>query len=488
MLTYRKFAKDLGVTGVANFLLVLRGIVLLPVITKLLGAESYGIWVQLSVTLTLLAPFLTLGLPGTLVRFLAGERNKREIQDGIYSVLLVVFGTAGIGGILLILFSSSIGQFLHAPPLFIQILAFIIILEALNLVLLNIFRAFQQMQQFSFFLLFLAFGEIGFVSLALVAGYGLLGALLSFLLIRGILFAILLILLIKRIGIAIPTFSPLTQYLSFGLPTVLSGTSYWIITSSDRYLIGFLMGILWVGYYAPAYAIGNIINLFIFPFSMVLPGILSRLFNEQRIEEIQHYLTRSFTYLLLIMIPAAFGLSILSKQILTMLSTPEIASNASFIVPFIVLSVFLYGINTIGIQIIDLYKKTKISATIWMFAAVGNIILNLLLIPKYGILGAAIATLLVYIAAVASIWYVSFQSLRFPIRISPLWKSVLASLVMSAVLVLIQPSGVIAVIFAILLGTLIYVVSLFLLRTFTSEELMFFQRFLHAFTSRPRSK
>ena len=49
---YQKFAKDIIVIGVANFLVGLSGLVLLPLLTKTLGAHDYGIWSQVNVTLT----------------------------------------------------------------------------------------------------------------------------------------------------------------------------------------------------------------------------------------------------------------------------------------------------------------------------------------------------------------------------------------------------------------------------------------------------
>ena len=48
---YQKFAKDIIVIGITNLLVGLSGLVLLPLLTKTLGAHDYGIWSQVNVTL-----------------------------------------------------------------------------------------------------------------------------------------------------------------------------------------------------------------------------------------------------------------------------------------------------------------------------------------------------------------------------------------------------------------------------------------------------
>lgn len=60
--SYQKFAKNVLVIGVTQVLVVLSGIILLPLITKTLGAHDYGIWAQVQVTLTLVVSFARLGL------------------------------------------------------------------------------------------------------------------------------------------------------------------------------------------------------------------------------------------------------------------------------------------------------------------------------------------------------------------------------------------------------------------------------------------
>lgn len=478
MLSHRKFIKDMGTIGLVSFLIPLKGIVLLPVITKLLGAENYGIWIQLSITLSLITPIAVLGLPNTLVRFLAAEKDKKEIREGVWSVALIVFAVSSAIGMLFFIFAESISHFLQSPTVFVQILAFAIILECLNLVFINLFRAFQEIRKYAFFTALLVFGEIGLVTIALFLNYGLWGAVISLLIIRLVVFSLLSILIIKNIGVTLPTFSRLKEYLRFGLPTVASNVSYWGVQSSDRYLIGFFLGVLFVGYYSPAYAIGNLINLFIVPFLLVLPAVLSRFFDENRIDEVKTYLKYSLKYFLMIAIPAGFGLSVLSRELLTIFSTQEIAENAYFITPFVVLSILIYGIYTIFVQILFLFKKTRIAGTIWVLAAFCNIVLNLILIPRFGILGAALTTLVAYILAIILTWYYTSREFTFPIDWQAIIKSISASLLMAGFIIWFNPFGILQTMIAIVAGAILYLVLLFLFRGIKQKELEIFLTFL----------
>jgi O-antigen/teichoic acid export membrane protein len=265
--------------------------------------------------------------------------------------------------------------------------------------------------------------------------------------------------------------------LSLGLPTVASNTSYWIVTSSDRYLIGWFLGVLFVGYYAPAYTLGNIINFFVFPFIIVLPAVLSKLFDENKINEARDYLKYSLKYFLMIAVPSVFGLSILSKPLLILFSTETIAENASYVTPFVALSILLYGTSSIFSEIFPLVKKTRLSAKIWIIVASVNLGLNFVFIPIFGIMGAAITTLLAYSFALILICYFSFKELRFEIEWVSIVKSILASILMTLFILWFSPTGLSKTVLAIVLGVFVYGTAIFLLRGLNEKEISFLKSF-----------
>jgi len=478
-MSYQKFTKDIGIVSLTNLAVVLKGLIILSILTKLLGAENYGIWAQLMVTVSLIIPIATLGLPYTLVRFLAAEKNKREIQDGFYSVISLIFVVGLIISLFLIIFSSSISNFFGSEnPTLVKILAFIILLECLNLTFLNLFRAFQEMKKFSFLMLSQAFGDIGLIAVAVILGYGLFGVISALLIIRITVFLIMGSIIIKKIGMKIPSFSRVKEYLSFGLPTMPGNFSTWVLQSSDQYLIGYFLGATFVGYYAPGYAVGNIIFLFIVPLGFVLPAILSKLFDENKINEVKICLKYSLKYFLAIAIPSVFGVSALSKQLLTIFSTPEIASSGYLIVPFVSFGILLLGSSAVIDQILSLVKKTILDTKIWLTAAVLNLGLNFIFIPKFGILGAAFTTLIAYTLAFILTWYYSFREFQFEIDWKFIVKSIFASLLMTVFIIWFTPVELLKTIIAIISGALIYGILIFLFKGFSKKEIEFLKELI----------
>jgi O-antigen/teichoic acid export membrane protein len=474
MSSYQKFTKDVFIIGATYVMGALSGIVVLPVITKLLGVEDYGIWVQLKGTVNLMTPFILLGLPSALVRFLAAEKDKKEIQEGIYSVLFLVLFTSLAVSLFLIFFSGPVAAFFQCSPILVKVLSLIIILECLNLVIIDALVAFQELKKYSLLSIFQTAGEILLIIGSVFLGYGLYGAVLSLVIIRLIVFSVLSIYIFRKIGIKFPSFSPLKKYLQFSLP-ILSGVfSYWVVASSDRYLINLFLGVASVGYYASAYAVGSFLNFFIYPLTFVLSAVLPKLFDEKRMDETKNFLKYSVKYFLLITIPAVFGLSVLSKQLLSIFSTKEIADNAYFVTPFIALSILLYGLSNFFGNNLVLAKKTKIIGAIWAGVAVLNFLLNLMLIPMFGILAAAITTFLAYLVSFLLIRHFALKEFRFEIDWQFIIKSVVASIFMVLFVFWFNPIGFLKTMQAIAISVVIYGVLILLFKGINKKEIYFF--------------
>ncbi len=480
MYTYFKFAKHTILITALHVVGIIQGLVFLPIITKILGAEDYGIWVQIKATMSLLIPLAFLGLSGALCRFLSGEKNREKIQEGIYSSLAFIFGLALIIALFLIIFLGPVAEFFGFAPIFVKLLASIIIFESLNIALLTIIQTRREIEKYFWFSVLKTFGETGLIIGAIILGWGLSGAVFSLLFGRIAIFLILFIYIIKKIGIKIPNFSLIKDYLRFGIPTIANDISSWVVASADRYVIGLSLGILFVGYYAPAYSIGMLLVFFIIPITSILTVVLPKFFDENNIDEVKNYLSHSLKYFLLIMTPAVFGVSILSRQLLTIFSTEEIASNAYFITPFIAASMFVYGISCFLCEILFLAKKTKLMAIIWASVAFLSLGLNIILIPKFGIIAAAITTFLSYFCALILTWYFAFKEIQFKIDWKFMVKSITASTLMILFIKWFNPWGLFNVILSIVLGALIYGVLIFLLKGVGKKEINFLKELINS--------
>ena len=477
-MSYQRFARDVAIIGITQVLTSLGGFILLPLITKTLGAYDYGIWAQISITISLLTPMALLGLSMALVRFLSAEKDPERIREGLYSIIVfVLFTGSGISFLVLLLSDplavSVFGDITTSP--YIKAGSFLILLSALNQLALFYFRISRQTRTFAIFTIFRVFGQLFLVLALLLSGFGVMGVILAHLTVDAALFVVAMVRIITQVGFALPKFTYLTEYLRYSLPLTPNSLIRWITDSSDRYLIGFFLGVGSVGIYSAAYAIGNLVQLFISPIQFILFPTLSKLYDEGKSNDVKVYLSYSMKYFLFIAIPAVFGLTVLSKPLLEIFTSPEFVPGSS-VIPFIALAGLMAGVFQIVINITHLVKKTQFNLVIHVIAAVINVILNVLLIPMIGILGAAIATTLSYLVMVIICTIVSFRYITFNLHWDFIIKSVAASGIMAGGIIFMQPAGFTLLIMAIIFGVLTYVFCMIVLfKSFNSREIEIFK-------------
>jgi len=473
---YGSFAQRVGLVGITNFLVILSGFFLIPILTKTLPIEEYGIWAQITVTIGLIPSIVMLGLPYAMIRVLAEKKKKEDVREGFYSIFVVVLVTSATTSFLLFLSSKSIASILFDGNVTVaKILSLIIFMECLNSLSFDFFRAVLQIKMYSVLLLVQTYLNLALVAYFILSGYGIIGAVIGVLITKCFTFLIMASFIISKIGIKIPKFENMRSYLAFGLPIVPGNLSSWVVNSSDRYLIGILMGTTFVGYYSPGYALGNMIHMFMAPLGLILPAVLSKYYDDGRKTEVKMVLKYSLKYFLLFAIPSTFGLSLLSKPMLVILSTPKIASEGYLITPFVAVSAVFFGSFVIINHILVLEKKTKIMGSMYILAALLNFGLNLILIPYMGIVGAAVTTMMAYLSiSIAGSRY-CFKYFRFDIDYYFILKSIFASTVMSLVILRWDPEGLPSVLFTVGICTVVYATVLLLLKGMTREELVFFK-------------
>lgn len=261
------------------------------------------------------------------------------------------------------------------------------------------------------------------------------------------------------------------EHIAFGLPTMPSELSTGIVSSSDRVIISYLLGPIFVGYYAPAYTLGNNIMFgLIAPISLILPPFLAKLYDGKDIVNVKNIIENTLKYFLFIGIPAVFGLSILSKPILELLTTNEIASEGYFILSITAISTLLFGVSTIINQIFILKKKTQIIGKIWLTSAILKVTLNFFIIPHIGIIGAAFVTLIVFMFSLTFSMYYCLKLIRLKMDYIFISKGILASVLMALPILIVHPIGFIEMSMWIVISIFLYISIMLCFHAFKKEE------------------
>ena len=480
MSEYVRFIQRIGLVGLTNILISLSSLIFIPIITKSFTTAEYGMWAQVNTTIALVPNIANLGLPYTMVRFLSAETDREKIKDSFYPMISLTFISTVIICLLFLIFGNAIANALFNGSMqVLYITTAISFFACMNLMLISYFRTFKQMKRYSLFLVLQSYIGV-FASIYLTyAGYNIETVVLGLLTGYVAVFIMMAFLIIRYLGIGMGKWSNLKEQLAFAIPTIPSNVSSWVVDSSDKYVIGILIGSVAVGCYSPGYALGSILLMFLSPFAVLLPAILPEHYEKGNIDEVDKYLSYSMKYYLLLTVPAAVGMSVLSKPLLYIITTPEIALGGYIVTPFVCLGAIFMGMYGITNNILILEKNTMILGKLWIIVAVSNIVLNIILVPHLNILGAAVSTLICYILAFSVTAFASKKTMRLPFDIKDLLKIISASAIMGIIVYMMNPNGIINVLISIIVGVIVYFAIIFILKAVTRKEIAIFKDLLH---------
>jgi O-antigen/teichoic acid export membrane protein len=477
---FATFGRQVGYIIGANIATSLLVFIQLPILTRALGANLYGTWSLINVTVLLIFPFAILGLRVAIVRFLAAEKDMSRVREDFFSVFSVVCFAGIILSLLLYLLSDVFAAHIFKDASFssyVKLASVLILFNAMFQLLRTFFRVQRKMGLFTTISLLYDASQVGLIVLFILLGHKLTGAITA-LVINGILFnTITLTIILKQIGFQLPRFSRLKTYLRWGLPLTPNDAIYWIITTSDRYMVSYFIGVTNAGIYNAAYCLGNYASFAVMPLGMVLYPNVIKTYEEGNRDTTKNYFKYSVKYLMMIAIPSAFGLSILAKPLLQILTTPEFVPGSE-IVPYVAFGAVVFCFYHIGVYVIQLAGKTELVLILLSSGAGLNIVLNIILIPRLGILGAALATLIAFAIVGVITMIVSRRLFKFDIDIIAIVKTVFASAVMATCVWLIGPDSIAMVVVSIVVGAVIYFGVLILIKTLSKGELAFFINFI----------
>lgn len=167
----------------------------------------------------------------------------------------------------------------------------------------------------------------------------------------------------------------------------------------DKTMIGLICGDREVGLYTAALKLNRVITQLILSVGTVVTARLSYYFVKGKLEEYQKLFCKVFNCAVLLAIPSAIGIFLLSKETLILLSGYEYidATVTSKILSFIIIIIGMS--NLISVQIFIPTDHEKYSLLASSVAAIVNFSLNMLLIGKYGKNGAAFSTVIAELTA-----------------------------------------------------------------------------------------
>jgi O-antigen/teichoic acid export membrane protein len=402
----RDLVKSSSIYALSSAALPLVSLVLTPFLAHTLSRTEYGALAVLITAIALVTGVTQFGLSASFFRAYSYDYESHRDRLGVISTVVVLLSLISIPAtIAAVLTAPWLSELLFGSPSFsdaVRLSALAVLLQNLAVPGFAWLRAENRAVSFSSLsIVNLLFNLAATIMLVGVLHMGIAGALLA----TGGGYAVVVIcmlpVLLLRAGLRLH-FAIAWNVLSFGLPNVANIVSVWVLQLSDRYLLAHLGSLAQTASYSVAYSLGGVLGVVVLaPFQLAWPSVMFTIAKRDDAARLFQLIFRWYSMVLLF---AASGLSVVGAIVLDLLFPPAYHSAAP-IIPIIALSIMFYGAgNILGVGF-GIKRKVWSAITFTTLAALVNVGLNLLLIPLYGSMGAALSTLIAY-AALALIRYV----------------------------------------------------------------------------------
>ncbi|MBR2375944.1 MAG: polysaccharide biosynthesis C-terminal domain-containing protein [Clostridia bacterium] len=380
-------AKNTAIIAIGSFASKLLQIVLVPFYTRVLTSGEFGTVDLLQAIVALLHPIICLSIHEGVFRY-AMEKDRDKSAVLSFGVLVTLLGTA-----LMCVGALAFSYFLD--PVFVWLVVANTAINALWTLLLQYAKAIGRTGLYALnSAVATAFTLALNILFLVVFEMGITGYMLGYIAANFLSAALLVISLGKDCKMRFrPITKPLVkEMLLFSLPLLLNGICWWLSTFTDRVMIVAMLGESENGLYAAASKIPHILSVIVTIFYQAWLVSANQEFGKQDTTEFYsktYEQNTAFTFLL------GSGMILLCRPFSGIFFGAEFVSAWELVPPLVVSAVF-FSFSQFLISIYTANKKTGMAFITNIVGTVVNVVLNAILIPVMGTMGAAIATAVSY--------------------------------------------------------------------------------------------
>ena len=477
----RTLLKDIAKYLPSHVVPAMVGIVLLPILTHAFSPDQYGDYILVRSLITILCTISVGWVAAAVIRFYASCDVEDTLQV-MYTVTTLL--TAGsVTCVILVVAAALVVLAWFGPSLLYDLLwvgLAVLAVEAPMQVLMGLMRARRQAGWYSAMSVSMCVGRLGLVlGLVVWLGFGVSGLLWAGFLAGMLSLPVAWLVVRKRPGSVKPGSRKVMLQVvggmtAYGLPLVVVQLAGWVIMLSDRYVIKWFCQSAEVGIYSAGHAVAQKGILFIVAlFAMASTPILFGIWEKKGPEQAAKYLSRLCRYFLLVGLPAAVGVSALARPLMSLLTAPDYFAGHR-IIPIVALSMLTIGVTNWYGAVLTCYKKTRPIMYCNLFCGALNFGLNMLLVPMFGYMAAAVTSLVSFVLDLAIKVVLSRRHLVWRFPLGSLLRIAGAAGIMAAVLYKIGEDiarwGIVGVLIGIFTGTVVYAASLFILGEVNPQE------------------
>jgi O-antigen/teichoic acid export membrane protein len=433
--------------SLASVLTMIAGLISFPIMTRIFSVADYGLMNLVAATLSVSVTIGKFGLQHSIIRYdseIRSGKSRFQLKE-LYSTTMIGMTVAAMMVMGLLLLGTQL-----FPPKWLAegrvqrlfaIASMLIVVQGVESALINFLRAEQKTVVLMKYQVVKRYLGLTLILAALLLITRSLAAFYT----ASVISEALSVFVLSRIVFGggrrpAPRFNQFSRPLyidliTFGIPMMigyeLSGI---VLAVGDRYVIQATIGSTTLGLYSAAYNLCQYVQaVFIESVGMAIMPIYMRLYHQQGPQETEAFIARSLRTYVLFGLPVIAGLAAVGPELLPSLASDKY-SSASVILPWVIAGMVIDGTNSMLGSGLFINKKTRTITSIVLSAAILNIVLNLILVPRIGIVGAAIATVASYSATSLAMGITGRRLLRVKLPWPTLLRGGVAAMVMYFVL------------------------------------------------------
>lgn len=412
----RTFGKNTIVYVVSNLAIRLTSFLLIPIYTRYLLSNDYGLLVTLLITVQIMSIFMSLQMSPAFIRFCKEFESKKLIGQLLgSSIVVIIIGCILVSGFCILVLPLFFESFIHREGPIITLIALscgVAVFQSLCMHVMSYYRAKNDALKYTLFSISTAILIILLtIILLVILQQGIPGVLIAQCTSYGIIGIFISLKIYQTVKPRV-SLSTIQHLLRFGFPLIFSATGWFIMTSSDRYFLAHFAGLSITGIYDLGYKIASILLLLVvMPFQMAYGPFTFAILGKPDIKE---RLARIFVYLSSALLLVGLCITFLSRDLVGLMA-PKEYSQAYLVSICILPAAAMTGIYYWASALIHIVKKTYIIGVITTFAAGLNLSMNYILVPTIGWPGAAIATNSSFLFASAGTFIIGMRLFPVPL-------------------------------------------------------------------------
>jgi O-antigen/teichoic acid export membrane protein len=240
----------------------------------------------------------------------------------------------------------------------------------------------------------------------------------------------------------------------------------------DSLLLRPLAGNAALGWYSAAYRVPDGLNLIPANFTLALFPLLARRAQDDRAALVRVY-RRALKVLLVLGLPLSMGIALLAEPLVYLFAGPRYVPESVWTLQVLIWFLPFSFVNGVTQYVLIAVDRQRFLTVAFAVATAFNLAANLLLIPRWGYLGAALVTVLSEVVLLGPFWWAVTRSLPPVGLLAVAWRPALAALGMAVV---VMPLAAWSWPLSIPIGAAFYLAILLLLRTFDADDRALLQR------------